>query len=161
MATYETRTLSPGIAPAEIALINSTNNYSGNTKLGLMQYLGGSTYNGGVALTVTSSVSPTSSFYKFIPYQLADGSWRMRFNIGLVFSASQTSGSLTVTGVTFKSNGAIAYQSASVANSSAPAAVQGIYDNTANTIRFFSSAGANNWGISGDVELDSKPTWAY
>jgi hypothetical protein len=126
-----------------------------------MQYLGGSTYNGGVTLTVTPSVSPTSSSYKFIPYQMADGSWRMKFNIGVVFAANQISSTLTVTGITFKSSGAIAYQSASVANNSAPAAVQGICDNTTNTIRFFSASGATIWGISGDVELDSKPTWAY
>jgi hypothetical protein len=134
------------------------------TRLGLKVYIGGQTYSPSgtpITLTVTPSVAPTSSFYKFIPYQMADGSWRMKFNIGAVYSASQTSGSFAVTGITFKSSGAIAYQSASVCNASAPTASQGICDNTANTIRFFGATGANNWAIAGDVELDAKPTWAF
>jgi hypothetical protein len=124
------------------------------TRLGLKQYIGG------VNVTVTSSNAVTASRYVFIPYQMQDGSWRCKFQISVQFTTNQTSNTFTVTGLTFKNVVNAFYQSGSTANASAPAAIQCICDNNANTIRIFSASAANHWGASGDAELESKPTWA-
>lgn len=149
------------IAPANITLINSADNYAGNTRLGLMQYTGGVAYNNAVTLTVSSGGALTASSYKFVPYQMADGTWRLRFNFSITLSASAASNTFTVTGVTFKNISGTAYQAASAVNSAVPAGLAALCDNNTNTVRCFSTITANQWGISGDVELESKPTWAY
>lgn len=132
------------------------------TILGLKQYLHGTTYNGGNAPTVTSAQSGFAVTRAiFIPYQCQDTTWRLKFNILAKFtSATVSTISCSINGITFK-NIAEFYQSVS-------AFVNGtlqqsyVNPNTSNvTIIQTSTASAIYFSASGDVELNSKPTWAY
>jgi hypothetical protein len=133
------------------------------TRLGLKQYLHGTTYNAGVAPTVSGTGSPTIVRAVFIPYQMQDGSWRMRLNIGLTISlASRSSYNVTINGVTFKniatfeqalwgsSGGSTNYVASSYASPNT---------NTLTAVHATGNSGSYFW--SGDLELESKPTWAY
>lgn len=97
----------------------------------------------------------------FIPYQTSNGVWRLRFNVSGLDSTSNVD--LTIAGVTFRTL-ANYYQGvtasfdgiysgrAFVINGTSTLRVQGGYAGTPTT---FAAA-----YLSGDVELDSKPTWA-
>jgi hypothetical protein len=152
------------IAPANIVLVNTADNYSGNTALGLMQYAHGTTYNGGNAPTVTLTAGggTLSSVTRavFVPYQMADGSWRMKFNVYcLLSSLSRSAVTLNISGVTIKSGFAqpvVGY----VAGTGIPPRTR---VETTGNIQFDLSAAVvlDAAASSGDVELNSKPTWAY
>ena len=151
------------IAPANITLINSTDNYSGNTKLGLMSYSHGTTYNGGIAPTVTLTAGggTLTSVTKavFVPYQMADGSWRIKFNFRVVLSSTaRTTIGLSVNGITFPSLD----QAISGNNAGAAAVTYAVASSSGSQLTMgFSSATTDTAIYSGDVELASKPTWAY
>jgi len=123
------------------------------TKLGLKTYYHGTTYNGGIAPTV-SGITPGRA--SFVPYQVQDGGWRLRFNIEGSMSSSSTA-TATINGVVFHAS----YTQAVVTQGGGP--VQG----TASTNGGGASIGAafssavTGVRLSGDVELASKPTWAY
>jgi uncharacterized delta-60 repeat protein len=51
------------------------------TRLGYKKYLSGTAYNGGVVPTITGSVDGTITGAVLIPYQLQDGSWRLKGSI--------------------------------------------------------------------------------
>ena len=151
------------IAPANITLIDSADNYSGNTKLGFMKYLHGVSYNGGIAPTVTLSAGggtlTTVNRAVFIPYQLADGIWRIKFNLNVTISSlSRTIITLAVNGITSISvsqcvTGFISGSGVSPRSSLA------ISTNTFSAE--FSATTTDQILLSGDVELNAKPTWAY
>jgi hypothetical protein len=130
------------------------------TRLGLKQYLHGTSYNGGNAPTV-SGTGYTNSRSVFIPYQMQDGTWRLKFNIyGNVSSSSRTSYTVSINGVTFKSG-----HKQSISGSSLDAGT-GInpgnaYAETTTLYVYHSTFTTDRYGFSGDVELESKPTWAY
>jgi hypothetical protein len=135
------------------------------TRLGLKQYLHGTSYNGGNAPTVTSSQAGFSvNRAVFVPYQTQDGAWRLKFNITAAFtSATITSNVTTIAGTVFKST-TNNYQPAfgmPIGNT------LGIYQayvspsTGALTLITPSTPGVTGVAYSGDVELDSKPTWAY
>jgi hypothetical protein len=94
------------------------------------------------------------------PYKTKDGVWRMTFNIvGAASSATRTVFVVSIFGVTFKNTAGFfqdvsGQTSGSIANNS--------YANPgAATIRMdHASATTTAYIWSGDVELDSKPTWA-
>lgn len=139
---------------------------SGQSNMVMAQYLGGAsgsqTYNG-IALNVTGTNSFSLSRAVFLPYQTKDGAWRMRFNIfGNIGAGSITNEVLTIAGVTFK-NISNWYQPVSVSNTGGWAGDQGHANPNASTIQIYTngSIGSVGVGVSGDVELDSKPTWAY
>ncbi len=124
------------------------------TRLGYKAYLSGTNYNGGISPTVTGTTVVTRAL--FIPYQLQDGTWHVRFNMDVNVS-SNTAQTITVNGVVFKTsiNQAVAF-SANVAT----AAIVHTSSGAATITGTFASA-ITNLRLSGDVELDSKPTWAY
>lgn len=146
-----------------VTFLSSTLDDATATQLGLKQYLHGTTYNGGNAPTVTCSLAGFSVLRAvFVPYQCQDGSWRLRLNLNGTFtSATFTTATVTINGITFKS----------VANFFQPCAVMFVgatsvgrtYANnggsgiTCDT----SSITATAIGLSGDCELNAKPTWAY
>lgn len=129
------------------------------TRLGLKQYLHGTTYNGGIAPTVTSAQAGfTVNRAVFIPYQMQDGTWRLKWNIRVnITSATLSSLSMNLNGVVFTDAWACS----------------GLWGANAVGVRAFVNAGSNTIAIesgsvttsaashSGDVELTSKPTWAY
>lgn len=107
-------------------------------------------------LTVTGT-NWTTTRAVGIPYKTLDGAWRFVFNIaGAVTSQSQNT--LTINGVVFK-NTANHYQSITALAADATANT-GYCTPNASTIFVKSAANTLAWYISGDVELDSKPTFA-
>ncbi len=110
-------------------------------------------------LTVTGTNWTTTRAVGVV-YKCASGQYRLRFNIrGTVSSASRTTYQIILDGVTFKNitnfiQPIIAYPDALVSLQS--------YCNYGNgniTINH-SSATTTNYMFSGDVELESKPSWA-
>jgi hypothetical protein len=147
-----------GLSAANITLIDSTDSYNGNTKLGLMQYVAGTNYNGGISPTVTGTNWSTVRAI-FVPYQMADSTWRAKFNVQGNFSVATAGTSLSVTGLTVKSatNQAIAvFHSDGV-----DTWVKGQANGSANTLSVYAGATRTSYCFSGDIELNSKPTWAY
>lgn len=149
---------SAGLMPAS----NSNLDDATATRLGLKQYLHGGSYFGGLAPTVTSAQAGFAvTRAVFVPYQCQDGSWRLKFNITSSFtSATVSSMAISINGVTFK-NVSNCYQSMSgFINGN----LQQSYANPgASTLTIIqaSTAGAIYWCGSGDIELETRPTWAY
>lgn len=147
-----------GLSAANITLIDSTENYGGNTKLGLMQYVAGTNYNGSISPTVTGTNWSTVRAV-FVPYQMADSTWRAKFNIQGNFSVATAASSLSVTGLTVKSS---VNQAMAVFHSDGVDTwVKGQANGSANTLSVYAGATKTAYCFSGDIELNSKPTWAY
>lgn len=132
------------------------------TKLGYKQYLHGINYNAGIAPTVTSNKAGLSVLQtSFVPYQLQDGSWRMKFNIAISFTSSaSTQVTATINGVTFAAwrQAISAGHDSGTALSPSNAYAEG---NQPNCHAYFSSFTLDRMSFSGDVALANKPTWAY
>jgi len=136
------------------------------TSLGLKQYLHGTTYNGGNAPTVTlsSGGGALSSVPRsvFVPYQCQDGSWRLKFNITVILSsATRTSVVLNVNGMVAKNvtgyNQAIySFNGQDIVHTSGYTS-----GNTGNLTMNHASGTTVQYFVSGDIELESKPTWGY
>jgi hypothetical protein len=161
----QTRATTAVVSNANNGLFPNTNSGLDDataTRLGLKQYLSGTAYNSGIQPTVTSSVGVwTTSRASFVPYQMQNGTWRLKFNIAGSWTVGQSSASMTVNGVTFFFSGGIR-QAVTINN--AGGAPQAQYAYTENTgANIFFNQGSTNTALllSGDVELDSKPTWAY
>lgn len=136
------------------------------TQLGLKQYYAGTSYNGGNSPTVTNNgSSPATTRAIFVPYQVQDGTWRLKFNISMTYtSATVTQRVITINGILFK-NVANAYQPVSgmLVAGGIGNMVQCYADpNTANVaVTYTSSTTATQVAVSGDCELNAKPNWAY
>jgi len=137
------------------------------TRLGLKQYLHGTTYNGGNAPTVTLAfgggtlTSVTRAL--FVPYQMQDGTWRLKFNAILApSSTSRISVQFAVFGVVAKN---VSYQAIIATTTAASQLTTGYATPGTGTIMVADHNGAavtsTFYSFSGDIELDSKPTWAY
>lgn len=114
------------------------------------------------SLTVTATAGSWSTVRAVgIYYQDQDGNHRLKFNIvGTCTSSARTSNTLTVSGVTFKN--VTTYLQA----------VSGFVDVAGGVVRAFANANASSiicdhsslttslYSVSGDVELESAPTWA-
>lgn len=159
------------IGQANIVYDPTTLDDINSTLIGSKEYFHGTTYNGGIAPTITlSGVSVTGTLAgTFIPYKMKSGNWRMRFNMRISpTNATAISGNtfnVIVNGVTYKN---VSGQSDAVTHATSTNTNQGVsaYTNpNANTItyRFSTSSNYNStdYYLSGDVQLESKPTWAY
>lgn len=156
-----------------IALVNSPSTAAnwmiGSFTYSQVAYLMGTNYNGGASPTVTGVTATwTNSRSEFLPYQTPDGTWRLRFNISGSFSSSSSTSivRVTVNGVVFKT-GPSQTISVSFLNGT-PSTLQwvgGRVDAGTSNVRgdlfAASTYDGSGGGFSGDVELDSKPTWAY
>lgn len=128
------------------------------TRLGLKVYVHGGSYVSGLAPTMTAT-GIVVRWGHFMPYQVQDGSWRLRFNFGSDVSPATTV-SVSVVGVLTPSS--LAEQTfCGVGLSGAVPAAQAWIASSSNvfTIRYSATSG-QAFG-SGDVALASKPTWAY
>lgn len=148
-----------GLMPASNASLSDAT----ATRLGLKQYLHGTTYNGGNAPTVTCSTPGFVVFRAtFLPYQIQDGSWRLRFNIyGNGTNANISSTTITTAGVVYKTGTQVV---SSVLLGATYNPSYSYTSGTTSSIQIGTAAVSNNIGeigVSGDVELNSKPTWAY
>ena len=152
--------VSSGVAGIFPALNTELDNVTA-TRLGLKQYVHGTTYNGGNAPTVTlfagggtlSSISNSS----FIPYQLQDGSWRIRISVyAIVSSAVRTVTTFSINGMTFGAT------EAGFGFISTTVALQ-LYTTASDSKINCDHTSATNtqYAFSGDFKLASKPTWAY
>jgi hypothetical protein len=117
---------------------------------------------GQYSLTVTSSVGGwVTTRVVAVYYQDQDGNHRLKFNlIGTNTSGSRTGCTLTLSGVVFKNT--VGYtQCVSFMTDTAAIPLQAYTNVGASTIGIVhSSATTTYYAVSGDVELDSKPTWA-
>jgi len=131
------------------------------TQLGLKQYLHGTTYNGGSAPALSGPAGLTDVFSRFIPYQMQDGEWRLKFNIACVITAA-TQVDITVGGVTFANvPGATAYQAISASSDTSAQLNYGLATENTGLITIQYNLVQARVYASGDVALASKPTWAY
>jgi len=171
---WRVRKSSPGaavgfgiVSETSSGLLPSTNTNLDNasaTRLGLKQYLHGTTYNGGNAPTISAGadISSIGTVVRglFIPYQMQDNTWRMRFTfyVSGATSVASTSHFIAIAGILFK-NVSNFYQ---MVASDVGIFSQGLAFPNTNTIRFSSiSSIPTDYYCAGDVELNSKPTWAY
>lgn len=133
------------------------------TALGMKQYVAGNTYANGVTFNITSAAAGFSlTRFVAIPYQLSDGTWRMKYNGMVQYSSDSAEKVFTCTGVTTK-NISPYYQIVNVAFLDGVQAnvKYGYWDFNASTFRIRSVAAETYAIVQGDIELESKPTWAY
>lgn len=147
-----------------VTLLSSTLDDATATQLGLKQYLHGTTYNGGNAPTVTSAQSGFAVVRAvFVPYQCQDGTWRLKVNLVADFtSASISAITVSINGTVFK-NVTNFYQ-AMVGFFASGTIRNVVYVNPNNgniTVAAPTAETTARVYISGDVELNAKPTWAY
>lgn len=127
------------------------------------QYLAGTAYTNGTITVTSSQAGFVNSRSTFVPYQTSDGAWRLSFNVaGSFTSATITGVNVNISGVTFK-NASNYNQSVNALFFGSPdVGVKGFASPNTTTLVLAvpSTAGQTGLGVSGDVELDSKPTWA-
>ena len=148
-------TLPLSINPSIITVVDTATEYAGNTRLGLMQYAGNTAYSGGNSTTFTGPAGFSLVSAVLIPYQMSSGTWRLKFQVD--FSATSTTAADITFPVTFSkvsSFSVIGYTVAlgTGAGRSQLASAQLIVRTTTASTQF---------AIAGDLELSSKPTWAY
>lgn len=93
-----------------------------------------------------------------VPYVTSNGIWRLRFNIQGSFFPAFATPTLTLDGVVF-SNSFTSGQAVSAYGAQASYYKGIAYPNVGN-LSFECGVNTAGWTISGDVELQSKPTWA-
>lgn len=124
------------------------------------QYVVGTTYTNGTPNVTCGQAGWAVLRGALIPYQTYDGAWRLRFGINGTFtSASITAASATISGTTFKTG----YTQGCAGFFGGATTAPRIYiPGGAGTINFDtpSALSVSGLSMSGDVELDSKPTWA-
>jgi hypothetical protein len=131
------------------------------TQLGLKQYLHGTNYNGGNAPTVSSAQSGFAVVRAvFIPYKTQSGVWRLRGNVVATFTAAAvTTTSFLVNGITSVTG---ATQAIIAITGGGPPGNQSYIQGNGNTfVTVQVSTSVDAIIASFDIELASKPTWAY
>lgn len=128
------------------------------------QYVVGTAYTNGTPTITCGQAGFAVTRGVLVPYQTSDGAWRMRLNVTASFTSASNGGlTLTFLGVTFKS----------VANFYQTVAASEIGNANAIHVQSYANPGLSTLStslqtavtysgvmLSGDVELDSKPTWA-
>ena len=130
------------------------------TAIGHKAYYHGTSYNGGNAPTVTSTGGAfTSEYAQFIPYQLQDGTWRMRFTAQFYYSIATSTPVFSVNGILAPSS---IYQRVNCALGGFASATGGMdFNQNSNNFQVHNASSATHFFFSGDVVLASKPSWAY
>ena len=119
----------------------------------LKQYVAEQTYNS-VALAVTG-VTVTRGV--FIPYQTLDGAYRMRFSIWGI-KGSSANFTITIAGVVFKTGFKQAFVSWDY--SSRYGCIDAHTNGGDGNMLIYMVGATVDSMVSGDLELDSLPTWA-
>lgn len=97
-----------------------------------------------------------------VAYVDTNGAWRMRFNINADYtSATVTTLTLSISGTTFKNAGAV-QACTTFYKGNISIIPRGFANSATSTISIDSASATLTTGLflSGDVELDSKPSWA-
>lgn len=129
------------------------------TRLGLKTYLHGGSYVSGLAPTVTGVfTATTTSRGAFVPYQMQDGAWRMKFNIKGT-AASVAFNNFTIVGILSVAVDQVVtmYQDDSGTTYTTQASIAA----STNVVGWRVNTATNSIMLSGDIELAAKPTWAY
>lgn len=149
----------PGIMPSDLTGLSN----EAATRMGLKSYSHGTTYNGGNAPTITlvsggGSLSSVTRSY-FIPYQMMDGTWRLKFSVMLTLSATaRTSVAFAVNSVTMPGPQPL---SATIQNGGGLLDVyNGVTDSNNFTV-YGPSQTTQEYNWFGDIALSAKPNWAY
>lgn len=150
-------------------LMPSTNTNLDNasaTRLGLKAYSHGTSYNGGNAptITLTAGGGTLSSVQQgdFIPYQMQDGQWRMRFNIAVSLSSTaRTTTVLAINGILFTATTGNSPHYAVSCWAGTSYVDAAALQNTNTLEANYPSTATNRIAFSGDLRLNAKPTWAY
>jgi hypothetical protein len=137
------------------------------TRLGLKAYFSTLSYNSGISptLSLTSGGGTLNSVGRayFIPYQMQDGTWRLKFSAFVTLSsATRTLAVLAVNGVT--SYNLTNYRQPISAWTAASLTVTSAHANANSSdilIVNHTSGTTSLYHFAGDIELASKPTWAY
>ena len=133
------------------------------TRLGLKQYISGTNYNGGASPTISGSNVTGTIRGVFIPYQCQGGEWRLKFNFAITTNAV-TVITPAINGIAVK-NTANFFQAVAATQTSSARTInqQETNPGTGADIVVISIGGGTSTGFSasGDIELNSKPTWAY
>lgn len=123
------------------------------TKLGRKIYYEGTDFS-----LVGTPAGWTTSIAEFIPYQMQDGTWRLKFNMSATWTTPGASFAPTIPGVVFRGNSSSVRQSIlateGAAATTADAAVH------TSSIGFGFESVQSSVRLYGDVAIDSKPTWA-
>lgn len=136
------------------------------TQYGHKTYSHGTTYNGGIAPTITLNTGGGAlsnvKIGDFVPRQMQDGTWRCEFNIEVTLTTTSRSGAtLSINGLTFFNTGGDGQ------------GITGWNDGSSNTLYAlaapnssilslaYATASTNVHLFSGLVRLASKPTWAF
>lgn len=138
------------------------------TRMGLKSYLHGTAYNGGLSPTITliggGGVLLSVVKSNFIPYQMQDGGWRLKCDFVVnVSSATRTECRFEVNGITTK-NIALYFQPIIGYQLSVTSSTVGycyVNPNSSQFIINHSSTSTAYYSVGCDIELESKPTWAY
>lgn len=131
------------------------------TSLGLKQYIAGNTYNGNNTISLGGTDSFSFTRAVFVPYQMQDGTWRLKFNVRGTRSAG-AAGWISISGVIFKD--ASGWQQSIDASQNDANSISKSYAFTSqnsNEISYSFTAPVTIILFSGDVELKTKPIWAY
>lgn len=128
------------------------------TQLGHKQYLIGTAYANG---TPTLSSTPTGwSMTRgvLIPRQMSDGTWRLAIQLRGTWTSTATA-SFTLSGVTSR-NVSNLNQALAAAPQTTTAGTYGVWSPNSGNFSSVSEATQAGGAIYGEIELESKPTWA-
>lgn len=130
------------------------------TRMGFKTYEHGTTYQGGNAPTVSSNAAGTVTIDHglFEPYQTQSGDWKLRFQIAVSHGADSGQ-QIAINGVTFKNLSVNQNCSWGGSTLSATGRAQAVSND--NYILVQTDVNTTAMRVSGDVHLESKPTWAY
>jgi len=142
------------------------------TELGLKQYLADRSgaandiaYNGGVKATLSVAANKLDATHGsvdravLIPYKMVDGTWRLKLNIYFTIATGASSFGLLIAGIVGKSVGSGQVLTCSDVN--AGVAGSAFSQAGGNAIFIATNASTTTVAISGDFELNAKPSWAY
>lgn len=119
---------------------------------------------GQTSLTVTGSMAGWSTVRAVgIYYQDQDGNHRMKFNLSGTYTGKTLNGgdTIAIAGVTFKNLANFEQPCSSFNNGTNPGSYAFTSPGTGTvTVSAVNSTSSSRLGLSGDVELESKPTWA-
>jgi hypothetical protein len=153
----------PGIFPAA----NSSFSDATATRLGYKSYVHGTNYNEGNAPTVSlysgGGSIDTVKIAIFTPYQKQDDSWWLKISLSVLLSvATRTGVQFAINGVTFKAiTSGFQPLCGQCYNDATFVQIPYCGQNTNRIIFEHGSTSSNNYAVSGEVLLESKPTWAY
>jgi hypothetical protein len=150
---------SAGLMPANLSNLDDAT----ATRMGMKAYYHGTTYAGGNAPTVTGNNSWATTRAMFIPKQMQDGRWVLEFQIrGSVSGGALVTSNASINGIVTKNTTDFNQSlNANSGNGSFNAVAAGMAPNNNQIIFRHSSITPTEYYVSGLIELESKPTWAY